>query len=222
MNIVAVFLGIIIVILVYILYTYITKPSVDFNELVYLKTDSKTIDASKVKSPTSAQFTYAAWVYVNSWGNSITKKLITTGGTPNFKLYLDTSSPTLKADFKGSANPETVILMQNFPIQKWCYVIVSVDNKIMDFYLDGKLVLSKQLSETPTTSSSDSIVIGDSSGLPDIYMAKISRWPNVIDPQTAWDTYMAGNGQSNSLNPQYNVKLSVLNNNIETKNFSLF
>jgi hypothetical protein len=226
MNIVAVFLGIIIVILIYILYTYITQKPIDINNLVYLKTDTKTIDASLIKNPTASTFSYAFWVYINSWDTVNIKPLLKHGDV-NFKIYLDNLTPTLKLDYiHTTSTSESFNLMSNFPIQKWCYVIVSVDNQILDFYLDGKLVLSSQLNGTPvitnSVNSGDTIVIGDSNIKQDIYLAKISRWPNAVDPQTAWDTYMNGNGQSNALNNMYNMKLSVLKNNIETKEFSLF
>jgi hypothetical protein len=222
MNIVAIFLGIIIIILIYILYTYITQKPIDINQLTYLKAGTRTIDPNLIKNPTSATFSYAFWVYVNSWDTNRNKQLLSHHSKIIIKL--DNDSPKLELIYSHSGSSATIDLMSNFPIQKWCYVIVSVDNQILDFYFDGKLVLSKQLAGTPDITSSanaGSITIGDSS-LPDIYLAKISRWPNAVDPQTAWDTYMNGNGQSNALNNMYNVKLSVLKNNIETKEFSLF
>jgi len=217
MNIVAVFLGIIIVILIYILYTYMSQAPIDINSLVYLKTDSPTIGTDRIKNHTSAKFSYALWIYVQSWDNH-SKPLLNKGN--QFKLYLDSSNSTLKVDIVNSSNTDSVTLMSNFPIQRWCYVIISIDNKIMDFYFDGKLVLSKQLTGLPSLSDSAISIGGDTN--PDIYLAKISRWPSTVNPQTAWDTYMQGNGQTNALNNQYNVKLSVLKDNIETKRFSLF
>ena len=100
MNIVAVFLGIIIIILIYVLYTYITQKPIDINNLVYLKTDSKTINSDLIKSPTSTSHSYAVWIYVNSW-DTTTKNLIQKG-TNEFKLYLHNTSPTLKVDISNT------------------------------------------------------------------------------------------------------------------------
>ena len=41
-----------------------------------------------------------------------------------------------------------------------------------------------------------------------------------MDPQTSWNNYLKGNGISGT--SKYNVKLSVLQDNVEQKKFTLF
>ena len=111
------------------------------------------------------------------------------------------------------------MITNNFPIQKWTYVIVSVDNQIIDTYLDGKLVSSTKLTYVPIVSQGD-INIGQ--GNPqDIYLASINFWPTPMDPQTAWNYYLQGNGLSN-ISSGTNIQLSLLQNNITQKTFSLY
>jgi hypothetical protein len=37
-----------------------------------------------------------------------------------------------------------ILITDNYPIQKWCYIVISVDSAFIDCYLDGKLVLSQK------------------------------------------------------------------------------
>jgi len=41
-------------------------------------------------------------------------------------------------------NGSAILITNNYPIQKWCYIVISVDNNFIDCYLDGKLVLSQK------------------------------------------------------------------------------
>ena len=42
-------------------------------------------------------------------------------------------------------NPTVVKLTQNFPLKKWTYVTISVDNSYIDSDIDGKLIRSIKL-----------------------------------------------------------------------------
>jgi hypothetical protein len=55
----------------------------------------------------------------------------------------------------------------------------------------------------------------------DIYLSKFQRWTDAIDPQTAWNSYYAGNGQSGSMS-SYGAKLSITNSNILQQELKLF
>jgi hypothetical protein len=56
----------------------------------------------------------------------------------------------------------------------------------------------------------------------DIYVSLFMRWSSPMDPQTAWNTYMSGNGQSTASQwTAYGVDLSLLKNSVEQSRFSL-
>ena len=46
----------------------------------------------------------------------------------------------------GDTYSNTIEVVNNFPLQKWVYILISYDNNICDIYLDGKMVKSVQLS----------------------------------------------------------------------------
>jgi hypothetical protein len=222
MNITVILLGIVIILLVYVLYKYVTKPSALTTDLVDLNKSTQSIPVDKIVGNSSARYSYASWIYVNSWSTNSQKNLISRGS--DMRLYLDTTTPSLKYEYMDTASTpasQTIIITNDLPLQKWVYVIVNIDGSIMDAYIDGKLVISKKLS-TPPKISAASIDLGKSGNPQDIYLAKVSRWDKVIDPQTAWNYYMEGNGISNGVLPNYNVKVGLYKDNSPTKEFSLF
>ena len=121
---------------------------------------------------------------------------------------------------------EEIIVTDNFPLQKWTNVIVSVDNKFMDVYLDGKLVKSQRFfkpesSVMPNTpNDSDPIMFGNF----DAYIKDFKRWTEPMDPQTAWNEYIKGSEHDNVLKSlsSYGIDVSVFRNNELQNTFSLF
>jgi hypothetical protein len=99
------------------------------------------------------------------------------------------------------------------------YLTISIDNTVADCYLDGKLIKSVKISQVgPTTSGN--IMFG--SGI-DAYIAQFQRWTNPLDPQSAWNAYVAGSGSSLAgADSNYNVALSVLKDNVITSKLTLY
>jgi hypothetical protein len=227
MNFVVILLGIIVILLLYYLYTTYFVTSSKLSSYLDLKTSNTAIPYNTLASKNSTRYSYGVWIYVNSWNSNKEKTIIKRSGAttsdPDFKLAIGESTPTLTctiAKTKTSDPGESSFLItNNFPLQKWTYVIVSVDNSIVDFYLDGKIVKSTKLSYMPKLSTSN-IEIGDTT-YPDIFLASLNRWPTPIDPQTAWNNYLKGTGIS-STSTGTNLKLSVLQDNITQKTFSLY
>jgi hypothetical protein len=218
MNFVIIILGVALVISLYVLFVFFYK-SKSVVEKVDLSSGSKTVEAELMMAR-GTRCAYGAWIYVNAWNNNSEKLLLTRGN--KFELFLDRNTPTLKCRLNtGDAqNAETVTLTSNFPIQKWVYVIVSLDNQILDCYLDGKLVVSKQLKASVTNDGS--LVLGKANA-GDIFMAKVRGWEVPMDPQTAWSSYLDGNGMSTKTTlPNYNVQMSILEDNVEKTQFKLF
>lgn len=216
MNFIALILGVIVILFTYYLYLNYIKtntliPTTD------LSVSSPVVKYTDLTNRDSTRYSFALWLYVNNWNNIVQKTIISRMG--DFDLYLDTTSPNLLLNVKlNNGSNQIVNLTNNFPIQKWTYVIVSVDNQIIDFYIDGKLVLSKQLKALPMVSKND-VSMGDSNH-PDITVTGLIRFTQPMDPITAWNNYLRGNGVSTS-GSTYNVKLSVLKDNVTQNNYSL-
>jgi hypothetical protein len=238
MNYITIILGVLVILLLYYLYRIYYVTNTTLASQVNLNLGSKTIDTSSLVNNGSTNYSYALWVYVNSWSNNTPKTLfyrgsdnpvygiqngiLTPTSNPDVAVYLDQTSPTLYL-YIAPSNPaidsKPIIITNNFPIQTWAYVVVSVNGDLVDIYLNGKLIASHQLSGIPVVSK-NGITMGDGTN-PDIYLAMFKRSPNVMDPQTAWNNYLKANGMYNMI-PTYNVVLSILENNKQTTSYQIF
>lgn len=220
-------LSIVILLLLYVLYKYFVSSVSTLAALLYLMNPNAPITGKSIQTPNSVHYSYGAWVYVNTWGN-VPKTLFSVVDSINqttlFDLKLDSVTLTLSANILASGNLQNIMITNNFPVQKWVYVIVSVDGSIVDVYLDGKLVLSSILKNTnnqPVNSQvSNTPQINFGNGY-DIYLSKFQRWTNAIDPQTAWNYYYAGNGQSGAFS-SYGANLDITKNHISQRTVKLF
>jgi hypothetical protein len=158
----------------------------------------------------------------------------------NIGVYIDGASPTLKVEYvknndaaqnkspdlcigNREANEKgTIVVTDNFPVQSWVHVIVSVSTNYIDTYVNGKL--TKSIKETDgiyLPSSSENIKFGICNGT---ILAKLTRTTKATDPQTAWDKYSAGNGDSklSKYLGTLGMDVSLKKDNIEYSKFNLF
>lgn len=205
MDTIVIVLIIIILILLYVLYKYSTKSTANVSSKLYnLNNSNSTISSADLANPQSQRFSYSTWVYVNTW-NTTMDKLIYFSGTANsttgpiVALRLGATSPTLTAKV-GNNNPITIT--QNFPIQKWVHVVISVDSQIVDCYLDGKLVSSTQMISIQSIPSAYAINFG----VFDAYLTGFKYKSTPLNPQQVWSEYMAGNGYTGG---KYGVNFAI-------------
>jgi hypothetical protein len=134
---------------------------------------------------------------------------------------------TVQHNGYGSDNRDPI--MKNFPVQKWVQIIISVNGDLVDYYINGKLINSVlhndpnyRLRPLGSDGLNNDITLSDSSAPWDAYLSKFQLTTNSIDAQTAWNMYLAGNGQSNFSLSQYNANLTVFKNQVQESRFSLF
>jgi len=109
----------------------------------------------------------------------------------------------------------------NIPIQKWVNLLISVYGRTLDVYIDGKLVKTCLLPGTANVNANSNVYITPP-GLPNSsssgqagfsgWTSKFQYFPNATDPQTAWNIYQQGYGQSflSNIFGKYKIQLSVL------------
>jgi len=219
MDYTIIILGIIIVFLVYYLYVNYIGTTSPMTKSADLNTAQPNI--TSINNPTNLNYAYGIWVYVNSWNNNSDKMIF--GRANNIKLYLDKNTPTLNCSVKTNQGDELVMITDNFPLQKWVYVIVSVDGRIVDCYINGKLIKSQKLiNDTiqPSDATKSPIVFGTFDAL----IANFTRFITPMDPQSAWNYYNLGNGVSGSSFSMgsYGANLSLIKDSIQFSNIKLF
>ncbi len=192
------------VVLVFVLYYFLySDGSTVLSNKLDLATDQTEVPVSSITLPDTKRYSMEMWLYVYQFPGTptyiISREAKTAGsGTPtnkNIGIKLDGSAPKLSIDYCSTSGSsiaqKNVVITDNFPLQTWVHLIVSVDNDFVDIYMNGKLVKSfKDSIETPSNTST--IKYGKLS----CYLAKLVRSTNATDPQTAWNLYSAGNGEN--------------------------
>lgn len=229
MNYTIIILGIIIVFLVY--YLYVNYISASKTILKTVNLNSANPDITLIDKAENISYGYGAWIYINSWDQNKSKGVFSR--SENISLYLDQSRPILKCDISlnnTSTTNQTIVITENFPLQKWVYIIVSVDGgtgngTIVDCYINGKLIKSSKLTgdaKSPASSTLSPIKIGNGT-VWDAVLAKFTRFTKPVDPQTAWDNYLSGNGSSGIFSfGNFSANLAVLKDNVQYSNVKLF
>lgn len=241
MNIFLIVTIAIIIVLLYILWKYFSNVGRNLVKSTNLNTLQ---NSPIIVSDTSIQYAYGVWVYVNSWAassegsdkgakkvifsrSSTTEATRTTSGNYTVLMYLDPVSPTLYLDIAqtGGSRSSPIVITTNFPVQKWCYVVFSLNNQYVDCYIDGKLVKSVHLNTTPITpNTADSVYVGSPVNTSDIYIKELQHWTNPLTPQQVWSNYLSSSGTNpfTILTNSMGIGFTFYKDNVESRTFRLF
>tara|TARA_B110000093_G_scaffold44901_1_gene48004 strand:+ start:408 stop:1073 length:666 start_codon:yes stop_codon:yes gene_type:complete len=190
MNYTFIILGIILLVIIYVLYTVFTEKKTSLESSKSLA--FKKFNYGDLKNPGSPKYYISIWLYVRTNPAAAEKCVwkIEESQQEVLGLHLDQSS-NLYYNYNHTHRQD---IMTGFPLQRWTHVILSVDsNKLIDTYVDGKLMKSHTVSLTQPTASSELIESQDAPHL-EAEIAGFERVPSVMDPKTAWQKYLAGNG----------------------------
>ena len=219
------------IVLVFVLYYFLNRSGTDvLSNKLDLSIKQSDIGVKDIQEPSSRKYSYEMWIYVfNFEGNDeyIISRESTSTSTDikNIGIKLDSSAPKLILEYttksgKSDSVSNPVTITDNFPLQTWVHLIVSVDDTYVDTYMNGKLIKSIQDKELATPSSSSSIEYG----VTNCYLAKLSRTVSPTDPQTAWDKYSAGNGENPMAKylSSFGLSMTLQKNNQDYSKVTLF
>ena len=181
----------------------------------------------------SMNFSYSIWFYVNDWNYKYGEPKIIFGrldknNKPAPSVILDPMQNNVQVSMTvypaNRGNTEVIhnCTITNVPIQKWVNVMISVYNKTLDVYMDGKLVRTCLLPGIPRLSSDSDLAITPAGGFSG-FTSKLQYWENEADPQRAWNTYKVGfsGNPLMALFSKYEVKVTLLENGVEEKSFTI-
>ena len=232
--ILGIFLGIVLSGLMYWFFTYVNKKS-DPNDTSstvgvtknYLLDGKITIPINrfKLKNWKANRFCIELWLFVNP--NAIVGKsplnIFYIGKPDNNIISLDLHNTT---ELIVTIGKSTYIITPSFFLQKWEQVIISIDQYLVDLYLDGKLMSSTMSMDKINNNSKpikiptdfDSIVF-DSTDQSDFYVSGLNIKTVAMDPKTALKNYTGGKSK---VNGSTKVSLALTKNENIAKNFMLF
>jgi hypothetical protein len=209
------------------------------------KIDSDQLSTSE-EGGNESNFTYSVWFYIDDWNYRYGEPKVIFGrmGSPSVEgtgsingvggldpcpavvlTPLENNLVISLGCYPGAndvpTNPlgRTVVhncAISNIPIQKWVNLLISVYNRTLDVYLDGKLVKTCLLPGVAKVNQKAPIFLTPKGGFSG-WTSKLQYWPNSTDPQEAWNIYTKGYGASwlSTIFGQYKVEVTVTKNGEE-------
>ena len=253
MSLASILIAILSFIIVLVIFRYLLKPK-DAKIIKDAQT-GETIAATDLDASSSNNSAYSLWFFVNDYSQNYSdeKQVLhhvdsnsdTDGVMVNLAANTNDLLVAVKLTVASSNDPSHHICqVSNIPIQKWIHLVVSIHGRIIDIYMNGKLVRSCLASAVPNIGSlaDHNVKIGGAtpSGVNNIstllsdqqstdgvagwsgYFAKFEYYPEAIDPQTVYYLYRAGYGGGSFLDylNRYQVKVALLDNETEDTSFT--
>ena len=186
--------------------------------------DAKTelvIPATSLPSGASVNYAYSIWFYLDDWSYRYgSEKIIFCRGTKKLMPGVVFSPIENNISVKvAMTNTDELFTCKvpDIPIQKWTNLIVTLNNRSLDTYINGKLVKTCVLPSPAYVDSAAPVYLTPLSGFSG-FTSRFNYWNDTVNPQQAWNIYKYGPGGnmfSNFFN-QYKMQLSFLKgNNVE-------
>lgn len=228
--------GILLIIIVYLVYSYfLADKSKHLSKLKSGKKSEK-IEASKVATnKNSNNFAYSIWFYVSDWQYKLTEPKILfqkksndgkNSFNPNVELaaYQNNLDITIDTYYAKQKTTPTVnkCSISNFPLQRWVNLIISLNGRTLDVYIDGKLVKTCVLPGIAIPLNDSDIQLTPDGGF-DGWTSKFKFWGNPLNPQEAYNVYKEGPGGSSlfSIFDKYKLKVTYLVDNVDEGDFTI-
>lgn len=219
----------VVLVILYYIISWLTSKSVKLTHIIK-GTNHKHINAKKLKTNHSSNFTFSVWFYVDDWsqGYNSTKNLLVVNSSNSAPGVSGNVKP-LEIDFgrtsndihittqcyggKKSGGETAKCQVQNFPLQKWVCLIVSVYGRTLDAYIDGKLVKTCILPGTVMMNKLTSLDLTPNGGFSGM-TAELRYWASASNPQQAYNIYASGfGGMGSDFFNKYKLRVSFLEDN---------
>jgi len=174
------------------------------------------IPAKTINDATALNYGYSIWIYIDNWtyayGGS-PKPIFSRGSNP--VVTLGSVDNTLTTSIKLTDESTATCVVPNIPLQKWTSIIVTLNDKSLDTYLNGKLAKTCVLASPPATVDSAADVNLTPNGGFAGFTARFKYWGSAVNPQQAWNVYKEGPGGNllTSFFNQYKIQLSFMKGN---------
>jgi len=229
-------LGVAVILVLYFLYGYLFGDSSTTSSPSSLL-DAKSmqvVGANTLPANVSTNYGYSIWFYIDDWsyrlGESKTIFDRTGKGTDSGSPVVAfdpsenniTISLALASEGKDAASVSNCTI-NNVPLQAWTNLIVTLNNRALDVYINGKLVKTCLLDAPAAVESGSGVRITPNGGFSG-YTSKFQYYAMPLSPQQAYNIYKSGYGGSSGLGDvfnKYRVKVGFMENNREVNSFEI-
>ena len=182
-------------------------------------------------------YTYSTWIYVNDWNYRFGEQKVVLerrdsakGSSPSLalgamqnNLIVSTAVYPTNSGSSGTTSPiNHTCTVDNIPLQRWVNIIVSLNGRTMDVYINGKLTRTCVLPGVAKVNPAASIAITPNGGFSG-WTSETTYRAKSINPQEAWNIYsqgFGGNMLSNLFN-KYRVRVSFMEDNVARGSFEI-
>lgn len=143
----------------------------------------------------------------------------------------DDSSSSDVMPGQSSGSRDFICNIKNINLQKWVNLIVVLNNRTLDVYLNGKLAKTCMLPGVPRISNESDVEITAGNNPRDMdtnagfsgYTSNIKFFPYDLTPEDAYNVYKEGFGGSifGSLLDRYNIKFTFYKDDVQTAQVNL-
>ena len=148
----------------------------------------------------------------------------TTTSESSSSVKFTQSSGEIKTNISCVYGISQELIVENINMQKWVNIILTVNNRSMDVYINGKLVKTKAFNNLIDTEAFNNggITITPNGGFGG-FVSRVQYYPYYINPEKAWNIYRDGFGDAfeSSLN-KYNMSMSFYKDSVEQNKFYVF
>ena len=223
----------VVLILLYMLFRWLFQTSVQLSHLSPA-THAHRVPARKLgKNSGSSDYAYSMWFYVEDWNYRYgeDKRVLARAPKANWgpdqaspHIYMDGKTndlsiriecyPTPDATAAGHRSSAGNCAVENFPLQRWVNIIVSVYGRTLDIYMDGKLFRTCVLPNVAKVHADDDVYITTGGGFKG-YTANYQYWSQAVNPQEAYNIYRSGYGGNwlTNLFNKYRLRVQFLEGN---------
>lgn len=226
-------LVVVILLLIYVIYNYV-KKSKDVTLLNLANAeDESTFPASELSDSTSSNYAISIWFYINDWNYRIgeTKTILERTGeedvfSPSIALGANTNNVTVSMTLLPLSGTETTThecVVNDIPLQRWTNMIMSINGKALDIYIDGKLIKTCILGGVPKILNKAPIKVTPGGGFSG-YTGRLQYFSSPLNPTEAYDIYKDGFDGSDSIFAglgRYRLKFAFMEDNKELNSFQL-
>ena len=180
-----------------------------------------TIDAKSTPVGNNYNYTYGIWIYVDDWSyNFGREKIIFSKGTMSPNVSLGATENNLKVKLQIDAEnvwSQFECGIDNVPLQKWTHLLISVNGRTLDIYMNGKLVRTCVMNGVPVYDSTSPTFLTPNGGFSG-FTSKFKFWSDTINPQQAWNIYQRGPGGNifGNLFSEYKLQVNFMKG-VDTK-----
>lgn len=228
----------VIVVLLYYIFSWLFRTSTQLTTLQNANL-KQTILASTLKNNNNtSNFAYSTWFYVDDWNyrfgedkilllrakllNDVGFGIVLGAMKNNIEIGVECYKQNANTGVLGNSPLVHKCLVENFPLQKWVNLTVSVYGRTLDVYIDGKLVRTCVLPGVAKVDPDANMMVTPFGGFHG-YTGNFKYWSNALNPQEAYNIYKDGYGGSllGNLFNKYRIKIAFLEDNKEHGSFEI-